>query len=169
MKVRTLIIAMTGCMASAASLASTCPPVYTTDSPIRCDLYRGQEVTLTAGESTSQRILVPLNTTIVDGELPLYAVDFHTRLGGGFDAARVRVTLWMSDDTGGHRLELGATESTVYPGDGKVSLAVSGQRFAQPAHLNVEVRRVDDEAPALILEGIRVIQSFNPDVEGVMR
>lgn len=169
MKVRTLIFALAGCLASTASLAAACPSAHAANDPLRCDLYKGSPLTLASGQSVSQRILLPLNTTIDDGHLPIYAVEFRTKLDAGSPAGRVHVKLWMSDDTGGHRVDLGATESTVQPGADKVSMAAGGWRFPQPAHLNVEVVRIDDEAAPLEIDGVHVIQSFDPDIEAAAR
>jgi hypothetical protein len=167
LKARTLFIAAACLAASATTLAATCPSVHVPAGPAFCDLYLGQPATLAAGQSISKRILLPLNTTIDDKSLPVYAVDFATSLAGGFDAGALRVSLSLSDDTGGHVVPLGRSEFAVPTGVDKPSVAVSGKRFGQPAHLNVTIERLDDGAAPLDISHLRVIQSFESDVDGV--
>jgi hypothetical protein len=159
-------LAAAGVFLAAPAFATVCPSVHGPNAPLFCTLTMTGPEILAPGAAWQGRTQLPLNTTIKESELPVYSVQFKTDLDGD-EAARVRVTVWLSDDAGGHEVPLGETVSTVMPGTQAVSLAVGGRRFAQPAHLNIRVKRADTASAPLAITGTHVGQSMDPDVEAI--
>jgi len=160
---------LAACVVAAPAFAANCPTTYVPGSPAICDLLNVADLVIDGGGAIHERIALPLNTTIDDAALPLYAVEAKTWLFEGAPAT-VRVTLSLTDDVGGNAVTLGSTSATVQPGHDRVSLAAKGARMAQPAYLNVAIE-ADPESgmKSIDIKRLGVIQSFDNDVEGVAR
>jgi len=170
MKTFSYLLAVAAMAAAAPSMAGSppakapaCQSTHTPGTSLVCELYRSDvETLMSGGEVVSKRILLPLNTTIDDNELPSYFIAFNTEGSSG----RVRVSMKMSDDAGGHAIELGSSESTVHGGGDRVAMSASGHRFAQPGHLTVGIERIDEGSGSITLTDMIVVQT-DPEVEAI--
>jgi hypothetical protein len=163
------LFASTLLVAAIPAVAATCPTVHQPTSPAVCELFTAESLSLPRAGVIEQRIALPLNTTNDANALPLYAVEAKAFVMD-HKATGVRVSLSLSDDAGGHVAPLGTQVAELQPGHGSVSLAATGKAYAQPAHLNVRIERLAEAgAAAVSIPQLKVIQSFDPDVEGVAR
>ncbi|HEY4090579.1 MAG TPA: hypothetical protein VGN46_03615 [Luteibacter sp.] len=155
--------------AATPAFAARCPSPHAPGGTEVCDLYSGEKLKLVRGGQVSQRIALPLDTTIDDGDLPLYSAEAKTWNFGG-TAANVRISMSLTDDTGGHAVELGSASVALQGGHDRISLAVKGARFAQPAYLNVTLESDAEGGPNEVdIDQLGVIQSYDPDVEHASR
>jgi hypothetical protein len=160
---------LTACVVAAPAFAARCPTTYVPGAADVCDLHNATDLVLQRGGTIHQRIALPLNTTIDDAALPMYAVEAKTWLFEGAPTT-VRVALTLTDDRGANTVALGSTSAMVQPGHDRISLAVQGGRAAQPAYLNVLIEAdAEGGAAPIDIKELGVIQSFDGDVEAVAR
>ncbi|MGA7439319.1 MAG: hypothetical protein WBW32_14465 [Luteibacter sp.] len=152
--------------------AGNCPATHPVGSTEVCELFGQASVPINPGDRFVKTIALPAGSTTDPNGVPVYSVQMKARpFANTRNPAELSVKLTLSDASGGGAIELGGVTVPVSrDGDGRVSLAVPGRPFAQPAYLNLHLESPRSAgAPNVMLQDLTVIQSFDSDVEGVTR